>query len=300
MIIRDRPPILRMLFAGRGSVLPKIFLPSAALAGFSAGMVWFDGHVMAFYHPNSAPFAVFGLALSLFLSFRNSAAYDRWWEARKLWGGLLADMRSLARESDMFLNDRTTRQEVLHLGLVFLHLHRLNLRRLPPDEALQQAAAKLPDGDALLGKPPCAALDRLGLTLADAYRTGGLDGFGARSLSQRLANLSLQQAACERIANTPLPFVYSLLIYRTTYLYCVILPLSLIDGAGWMTPFFVAVVAYLFLGLAEVTEELAHPFANTLNGLPLDAICRGTEISLAPHLGTAPPPPVLPNGYYLS
>ena len=51
---------------------------------------------------------VLGVALSLFLGFRNNAAYDRWWEARKLWGGLLADMRSLAREVEVFLADPST------------------------------------------------------------------------------------------------------------------------------------------------------------------------------------------------
>lgn len=300
MIIRDRPSIFRILFAVRGSVVPKILPPLLVMTALSAGVVWFDGHVMPLYHPSSAPFAVFGLALSLFLSFRNNAAYDRWWEARKLWGGLLADLRSFARESDMFLADKATRQEAIHLTLAFLHLHRLNLRRLAPDAAAKAALAKVPDGTALLNKPPCAALDRLGATLAQTYRDGGMDGFGARSLSQRLANISLQQAGCERIANTPLPFVYSLLIYRTTYLYCLILPLSLVEAAGWLSPFFVAVVAYLFFGLAEVTEELAQPFANTLNGLPLDAICRAAEISLAPHLGETAPPPLQPDRYHLS
>ena len=59
------------------------------------------------------------------------------------------------------------------------------------------------------------------------------------------------------------------------------------------------IVAYTFFGLAEVTEELAHPFGLTANALPLDAICRAAEISLAPHLDEAPPPPLLPVGYRL-
>jgi putative membrane protein len=67
-----------------------------------------------------------------------------------------------------------------------------------------------------------------------------------------------------------------------------------------MTPVFVAVVAYMFLGLAEVTEELSHPFAASPNGVALDAICRAAEISLAPHLGEAPPPPCSRWHHYLS
>lgn len=59
------------------------------------------------------------------------------------------------------------------------------------------------------------------------------------------------------------------------------------------------IVAYVFLGLAEVSEELSQPFGETLNALPLDAICRTAEISLAPHLGRTPPPPLLPKNFHL-
>ncbi len=127
-----------------------------------------------------------------------------------------------------------------------------------------------------------------------------MDGFGAKALQERLANIALQQAGCERIANTPLPYVYSLLIYRTTYVYCLLLPLALVGTAGWMTPVFVGIVGYVFLGLAEVTEDLSHPFGTTPNALPLDAICRAVEISLAPHLGEEPPEPLGARNYYLS
>src|SRR5690606_16258543 len=126
------------------------------------------------------------------------------------------------------------------------------------------------------------------------------DGFGAKALQERLASLTDQQAGCERIATTPLPYVYSLLIYRTTYLYCLLLPFALIGPAGWMTPLFVGIVAYVFLGLAEVTEDLSHPFGMTPNALPLDAICRAVEISLAPHLGEPAPQPLAAKNFYLS
>ena len=75
--------------------------------------------------------------------------------------------------------------------------------------------------------------------------------------------------------------------------------MALVSTTGWMTPVFVAVVGYMFLGLAEVTEELSHPFAPTENGIALDAICRAAEISLAPALGIPAPERLLPKDYYL-
>ena len=299
MILRGKPGFVQLAFAIRGSIVPAIAPQVLGLAAFAALVVWGHRHVAAFPDIDATPFTVFGVALSLFLGFRNNAAYDRWWEARKLWGGLLADLRSFAREADLFLGDAGQRSRALRLALAFIHLHRANLRGLPDDATARDkavaaglAAAPLP--------APCAALDALAALLRDAREAGSLDGYGARALGERLASITLAQAGAERIAATPLPYVYSLLIYRTTYLYCLLLPLALAGPAGWLAPLFVGIVAYVFLGLAEVTEDLAHPFGNTPNALPLDAICRTAEISLAPHLGEEPAQPLAPVDYYLS
>lgn len=283
MILREKPGPAELLFALRGSVLPHI-APQLALVGVLAvaALAW-DRLVAPLPHLSATPFAVFGVALSLFLGFRNNAAYDRWWEARKLWGGLLTDSRSLAREADLFLDDAGTRLTLLRSMRDFLHLHRRALRGLP-------LAA---------GEGPDATLDAMNSLLAEARRNGRLDGFGARALSARLSGIALAQAGCERIRATPLPYVYSLLVFRTSWIYCLLLPLTLIEPAGWLTPVFALIVAYTFFGLAEVTEELAHPFGNTANALPLDAICRLAEIGLAPHLGETAPPPLQPVNFRL-
>jgi ion channel-forming bestrophin family protein len=296
MIVRDTPSKTDLLFAVRGSIVPVIAPRIAFLVAMSAVMVAAHQRWGLFPTVDGFGFTIFGIALSLFLGFRNNAAYDRWWEARKLWGGLLADVRSLAREGEIFVRDQESKRAVLRLALAFLHLHRRNLRGLQDDTAAQSLAPDL----VAAAHPPCAALDRLSDEIAAGHAEGRIDGFGARALAERVSSMAAQQAGCERIAGTPLPYVYSLLIYRTTYLYCLLLPLSLVEAAGWLTPLFVAVVGYVFLGLAEVSEELSHPFGTTPNALPLDAICRAAEISLAPHLGEAAPEPLQAKNFYLS
>lgn len=296
MIVRDKPQAWDLLTALRGSIVPRIVLPVGVLAAIAAAVVAFDHWTGVLPKLDGSAFTVFGIGLSLFLGFRNNAAYDRWWEARKLWGGLLADIRSLARDVEVFVADPTTGHAILRTALAFMHLHRLHLRRQSPSSDLQAEARAF----TAAAHPPCAALDAMTNHVANAFRSGQVDGFGARALTTRIAAIAAQQAGCERIANSPLPFVYSLLIYRTTYLYCLLLPLALTATTGWMTPVFVAVVAYMFLGLAEVTEELSHPFAPSQNGIALDAICRAAEISLAPHLGEAAPPALQPVHHYLS
>lgn len=296
MIVRDKPTKLELAFALRGSIVPAIAPRLALLMLFSAAMVWAYDTLPRFPEIDAIGFTVFGIALSLFLGFRNNAAYDRWWEARRLWGGLLADLRSLAREVETFVPDEALRKRLIRGALAFIHLHRVNLRQLADDPRARELGGAL----AAAPHPPCAALDRIAAEIGAAHRAGTIDGFGARALHERLAGIADQQAGCERIATTPLPYVYSLLIYRTTYLYCLLLPLALVGPAGWLTPLFVGIVAYVFLGLAEVTEDLSHPFGTTPNALPLDAICRAVEISLAPHLGEQAPRPLEAENFYLS
>ena len=296
MILRDKPSWLELAFAVRGSIVPAIAPRVLALMAASALMVWLHHSRMSFPEAGGVAFTVFGIALSLFLGFRNNAAYERWWEARKLWGGLLADLRSFAREVELFIDDKPLQERLIRLSLAFLHLHRANLRQLPEDARARSLGGELADA----AHPPDAALDRIGQELARAKQAGILDGFGAKALQERLASMTAQQAGCERIALTPLPYVYSLLVYRTTFVYCLLLPLALASPAGWLTPLFVGIVAYVFLGLAEVTEDLVHPFGTTPNALPLDAICRAAEISLAPHLGEDPPEPLAAKNFYLS
>ena len=296
MIVREKPTKLELLFAVRGSIVPVVAPRLLFLMAVATAVVFVQHRFDVFPEVGGLGFTIFGIALSLFLGFRNNAAYDRWWEARKLWGGLLADIRSLARECEMFVRNSELRYSLLRIALAFLHLHRTNLRGTPNDYSSRQRVPELEQAEC----PPCAALNLLNTKLASAYAEGALDGFGARALSERLASIAAQQAGCERIVGTPLPFVYSLLIYRTTYVYCLLLPLALVGPAGWMTPLFVGIVGYVFLGLAEVSEELSHPFGTTPNALPLDAICRAAEISVAPHLGEPAPPPLEARDYFLS
>ncbi len=292
MIVGKPKHGLSLLITMHGSVLPRILPRIGAVMALAAAITWIDTYLMPLQHANAAAFTGFGIALSLFLGFRNNAAYERWWEARKLWGQLIADARALAREALVFFPD-AQRMDLIREMLAFVHLHRIALRQVSPDAELRRWST-LTDDSAV------HALNRMAGLVQQGYRSGSVDGFGVRSLMERLASIGLAQAGCERIASTPLPFVYSLLVYRTSVLYCLLLPLGLVESAGWLTPIFTGVVAYMFFGLAAVTEELENPFGTSLNGLSLDAMCRVIEIDLMPQIGCDAPDPAQPVGGYLS
>ena len=298
MILRDPPNHLKLFFVMQGSIVPRIAPLIALVAAFALVVVLLDRFLMPLPHISLAATGVFGVALSLFLGFRNNAAYERWWEARKLWGQLVADMRSLGRESDLFLKDDALRSRFLRCAILFTHLHRIGLRGTQDPQALETWAGSDQGLKSLAA--PCDALNMANQVLCTAAATNHLDGFGQKALSERLASVSLAQAGCERIRSTPLPFVYSLLVLRTTWIYCLAVPFALIDGTGFLAPIFAAVIAYVFFGLAAVTEELEHPFADRAHGLPLSAMTRTIEIALAERIGVPVPEPLRPQKGVLS
>ena len=112
-----------------------------------------------------------------------------------------------------------------------------------------------------------------------------IDGCLAAAVDATLSALVAASTACERIKTTPIPFSYTLLLHRTAYFYCFLLPFGLVDTIGFMTPFVVAIVAYTFFGLDALGDEIEEPFGLEPNDLPLDTLCRTIEINLLESLG---------------
>lgn len=301
MIVRDNPGSLRLLFAWRGSILPVIAWPLLILALFSSLVTLLHGeHLANLAGYTVAPFALLGLALSIFLGFRNQACYARWWEGRTLWGDGIRDVRSLVRTSSILLGpDSPERSELLLWVKAHYHSLRCELRGESKPEWLIQwlkyQSVVLVDGQKLA----TFCLSKAGKVLERSYQDGRLDSIGVQTLEQYLNQLTNTQAGCERLLSTPLPFAYRLLTHRIVYLYCFLLPFGLVGSMGWLTPLFTLILGYTFLGLDALSEELEQPFGQALNHLPLAALCRVNDISIAEGLGLPLPEVVKPDNFYL-
>src|ERR1700761_8945008 len=138
MIVRRRPSALALLFTLRGSIVPLIASRVLAIAAVSA-VVSMVHHVHpgAPYELPATPFTLLGLGLSIFLGFRNSACYDRWWEARKQWGHLLTETRCLARQVAALLPEAAVRQRVVRIAIGFAHALAAKLRGADAHEAVR-------------------------------------------------------------------------------------------------------------------------------------------------------------------
>jgi putative membrane protein len=301
LIVRPRPGALELLVILRGSVVPTIAPRVLAIVAFSAALALLH-HLRPglFRDLSAAPFTLLGLALSIFLGFRNNACYERWWEARRQWGQLIAEIRGFARDAVVLLPDPAVSGPLCRGTVAFAHALRDQLRR----EDTAGAAAWLAPGEwaevARRRSPPDAIMRHQAVVLGALLREGALTELQHGLFSARMQAMTNIQTACERLSTTPTPFTYTLLLHRTAWMFCLLVPFGLVDTLGGFTPLATALLSYAFFGLDALGEELEEPFSRSQNGVPLDALVRAAEIATLECLGeTVIPPPLQPHDYVL-
>ncbi|MDV0558761.1 bestrophin family protein [Citrobacter portucalensis] len=282
MIVRPQQHWLRLIFVWHGSVLSKIF--SRLLLNFLlsiAVIIMLPWYTILGIKFTLAPFSILGVAIAIFLGFRNNACYSRYVEARHLWGQLMIASRSLLREVKTTLPDDAELGQFVRLQIAFAHCLRMTLRRNPQAEPLAKYLSEKDLQTVFAAQSPAnRILLLMGEWLAVRRRDGQLSDILFHSLNNRLNDMSAVLAGCERIANTPVPFAYTLILHRTVYLFCIMLPFALVVDLHYMTPFISALISYTFISLDALAEELEDPFGTENNDLPLDAICNAIEIDL--------------------
>lgn len=307
MIVRQKLNTFKIFFTLRGSIVPKIY-PQILLVTLLSIIVTTIQHwsPSAFPSYGTAPFTLLGVALSLFLGFRNNASYQRWWEGRCLWGQLVYDSRSFTRQVLSFVDDdteagRNAQRSMIHLTIAFAHAVRHRLRGTEPWQEIEPFVPTVHHDSMRQAKNvPDYIMRLLGKQLGDVRRQQLSSELMVQNIDERLTSMTIVLAACERIHYTPLPFAYMLLVHRTTYLYCITLPFGLVASLGWVTPLICAVIAYTFFGLDALSEELEEPFGFASNQLPLMALSRTIEINLLDAMGeTDIPPEITPINSYL-
>ncbi|SFU21682.1 bestrophin family protein [Mesorhizobium sp. YR577] len=298
MILRSKPNFKDIMFAINGSILPRIGAQLIAIALISVVAIFAaQEHPGIFARISAIPFTLIGIALSVFMSFRNNACYARWWEGRRLWGELTIACRSIARQTSTL--EEHDRYFLLYGLCGFAAGLAARLRGQDELVAIKpwldfNESPKNPN-------PTNEVLDRIGrycLTLMHQDRIGPIH---YSVLEREVTALSDVQGGCERIAHTPVPFSYSLLLHRTALVFCVTLPFALAGSLGWWTLLPVLLVAYTFFGLDALGHQLEDPFGLEPNALPLDALRRNLERELLALLGEEDlPAPIEPKDNILS
>ncbi len=267
--------------------------------------------------PQGIPFgaiAALGTALAIFLGFRNNGSYDRWWEARKVWGALVNDSRSWCRQVVSWVEaPRRSRsdgvdgsgaeelvdlqKELVHRHLAFVHGLALHLRKDP--SLLDTVSGFVAQAEARryaeLPNVPTALLIEQGKCIAKARDEGQIEHFRHLAMDEMLTRLSDIQGKCERIKNTPLPRQYDAFPRWFVYFYIAMLPFGLIEPIGFGAVLVSMGVAVFFLALEGSGRSIENPFEGRPMDTPMTALSVTIERDLRAALGEPLPDAVTPD-----
>jgi putative membrane protein len=302
---------LRSIFRWRESVAYNIWRRVLATTLISVGTtLWQLNKELPHLSLTALPFTFIGLALSIFLGFRNSTSYDRFWEGRKLWGQLVNASRTFTRQIQTVVRSENPseaaevqqfQRDFVYFMIAYVHAFRMFLRK---QSDFHELDGFIPEGERkILEKqvnPPLYLLKRMSEKLQTAYQRGWIHTFHLPMLEQHLTEFTAIQGGCERIANTPIPHSYLLMLHQLVGIYCFALPFGITDTVGLATPLVVLLVSYAFLGLDAIGDAIENPFELDPEDLPLGSISRNIEIVLRQQLGeTHLPEALVPNAYYI-
>jgi putative membrane protein len=299
MKLPDRHTFWRDAFALRGSITPHVIpevLTFGILSTGTCSLSWLAerlvGHRLAL---EAAPYEIAGAALGLLLVFRTNAGYERWWEGRKLWGGIVNQSRNLVIAGLSYgPEDAGWRKRFLAWAAVFPFVCRNSLRG---EGAPEEAAALVGESAARelgrSGHMPGLASIRIAQLLKEAVEHRDMDRFAFMKVEEQRASLIDHIGACERILKTPIPRVYAIMVRRFISLFLLTLPLALLHRleSDWLIPLITMMVAYPLLGLDQISIELQNPFTHlNLNHLPLDDIARTIDRNIGEYATAAGDP----------
>jgi putative membrane protein len=291
MIVRAKPNLINVLISLKGSVAKRIALRSLLVTLLASAIVLIETlHPAYFSKVNATPFTLLGLSLSIFMSFRNNACYDRWYEARKALGAMVTDIRSMIRETQV-IKDNQERSNILRNLCGYAHALNAKLRNEDELSAAGTWLSKLPSSNT--PNIPESILRQVGQQCSKLSESGDISEWRYMLMANHLTNLTTMQTICERIKSTPLPFPYTLLLHRTSYMFCILLPFAMAEPLGWLTPVFTAIMSYTFFGLDAIGDELEDPFGYDENDLPTNMIVRNIEREVLDAVGATELPPML-------
>jgi putative membrane protein len=244
-----------------------------------------------------AAITLLGAALAILLGFRNNSAYDRWWEARKIWGGMVHVSRSFAA---LFIAvteelDADVRRRVIYRHLAYINAVRIQLRErdewdqveafLSADELT--ALADQRNKATQIAAAQASELQRL-------KREGVLDGFEHKKLIELIQIMYDLQGQAERIKKTVFPAFYSYFTRLFLLLFVVVLPAGLVKDMEWHAIPLCVAISFVFMILEKTGRITEAPLEARSSGTPMNAICHTIEIDLRQMLGESEIPPSFP------
>jgi ion channel-forming bestrophin family protein len=219
------------------------------------------------------------IVLGLLLVFRTNTAYERFWEGRKCWGSIVNNVRNLARQMWVMVNeleyeDKKNKIAALYLLIAFAVATKNHLRG---EEVGAELEELMPESRynklIMINNPPLEVAFWIGDYLQHQYDRNCINSYQLSSMQELVNSLVDNLGACERILRTPMPLAYAIHLKQLLLLYCLSLPFQMVASLGWWTGFVSALISFTLFGIEAIGLEIENPFGYDANDLPLNAIC---------------------------
>lgn len=245
--------------------------------------------------------AFIGTAISVILSFKLNQSYDRWWEARKIWGSIVNESRTFTLQLQSFVhaNDTAIRRIVLR-QIAWCYSLGQSLRGL---NAIEGAEQFLKDEEVEKIKhhtnKPLAILQLNSNELIELRKAQHLDIFEHIQLNNTMINFSNAMGMAERIKSTVFPATYRIFLHLIIYLFVITLSIALRDIESYFEIPLLVVISLAFFLLERTATHLQDPFENKPTDTAMTTIARNIEINLKQLIGEKQiPSPLKPSSFY--
>lgn len=233
----------------------------------------------------SSIFTILGLVLSIVLVFRTNRAYDRWWEARILWGKLVNVSRNLAVKTVRVAGaDPDDRAQVHRLIAGFAFALKEHLRE-------GTTLSQVPGWDEAEESPrhvPAWLTSQLYARFAEWKDAGRIDSNELLVIDRDAHELLNICGGCERIRNTLIAGSYRSFSLKCLFLYLLALPWGLVNDLKWVAMPLTMIFTYVMVGLETIADNVEEPFGYDLDDLDLERLCLTIDSSTSEVLGVAP------------
>lgn len=266
-----------------GTVIPAILPLVILCCGYGLLVCAIDrfGHISVFSNSDVFRSIVVSLniVLSLLLAFRTNTAHDRFWEGRKLWGGLVNTSRNLARGMSIYIDeqkpeDTSEKEATMRLISAFSVATKLHLRGEPLNQELAQLISSVQYKHLKTSNhAPLEITFWIGNYLQNQLHRECINVFQVNNLHDAISKFVDILGGCERILKTPVPLFYTLTLRSLLVIYFLLLPWQLVQGLNCWTAPVLGVISFILLGINEIGSEIEQPFGQDPNDLPLDFIC---------------------------
>lgn len=228
--------------------------------------------------------ALLGTAVSLLLAFRTSQSYERWWEARTVWGAIVNDSRSLIRLVIQFIpvGDDKVIKDFAERQIVWTYALGESLRKQPFSEKVKQY---LKENNISGMNIPNALLDAHSRQLKEVAVSKGLTDFQQMQLNEMITRLCDSMGKCERLKNTVFPRSYSVLLHILIYVFAILLPFGLDDSQLFLEIAITFLIPIVFIMIEKTSIIMQDPFENTPVDTPMTSLAQTIEINIRQMMG---------------